>query len=83
MNHYVYMLWSIKKNKVKTYIGYTIDLKNRLKKHNSGKGAKSTRGRIWKIVFKKKYKNKSLALKAEYFLKNNLNFRKNIKKNIK
>jgi len=77
------MLWSIKKNKVKTYIGYTIDLKNRLKKHNSGKGAKSTRGRIWKIVFKKKYKNKSLALKAEYFLKNNLNFRKNIKKNIK
>jgi len=77
------MLWSIKKNKVKTNIGYTIDLKNRLKKHNSGKGAKSTRGRIWKIVFKKKYKNKSLALKAEYFLKNNLNFRKNIKKNIK
>jgi len=77
------MLWSIKKNKVKTYIGYTIDLKNRLKKHNSGKGAKSKRGRIWKIVFKKKYKNKSLALKAEYFLKNNLNFRKNIKKNIK
>ena len=82
MNHYVYMLWSIKKNKVKTYIGYTIDLKKRLDKHNSGKGAKSTRGRLWKIVFKKKYQNKSSALKAEYFLKNNLNFRKHIKKKI-
>ena len=71
MPHYVYMIKSIKHGKIKTYVGYTVDLKKRLYAHNSGKGAKSTRGRYWKIIFKKAYKNKSSALKAEYFLKNN------------
>ena len=80
MYHYVYMIKSIKYGKVKTYVGYTIDLKKRLYAHNSGKGAKSTRGRYWRIIFKKAYKNKSLALKAEYFLKKNYTVRKEIKK---
>ena len=78
MYHYVYMIKSIKYGKVKTYVGYTIDLKKRLYAHNSGKGAKSTRGRYWKFIFKKAYKNKSLALKAEYFLKKNYSIRKKI-----
>ena len=79
MPHYVYMIKSIKHGKIKTYVGYTVDLKKRLYAHNSGKGAKSTRGRYWKIIFKKAYKNKSLALKAEYFLKNNYSIRNKIK----
>ena len=54
MYHYVYMIKSVKYGKVKTYVGYINDLKKRLKAHNSGKGAKSTRGRYWKIIFKKK-----------------------------
>ena len=78
MNHYVYMLWSKKNEKVKTYVGYTINLKKRLAMHNLGKAAKSTRGRYWRIIFKKTYKNKSLALKAEYFYKKNHNIRKKI-----
>ena len=78
MNHYVYMIRSVKKGNVKTYVGYTINLKNRLKMHNSGKGAKSTRGRKWKIIFKKAYKNKNLALKAEYYFKKNYIMRKKI-----
>tara|TARA_B110000438_G_C15418287_1_gene480680 strand:- start:255 stop:491 length:237 start_codon:yes stop_codon:yes gene_type:complete len=73
------MLWSVKNKKIKTYVGYTLNLKNRLKKHNSGKGAKSTKGRYWKVIYKKKYKTKSEALKAEYSLKKNLILRKNIK----
>ena len=80
MYHYVYMIKSIKYGKAKTYVGYTINLKKRLNAHNLGKGAKSTRGRSWKIIFKKAYKNKSLALKAEYFLKKNYTVRKEIKK---
>ena len=82
MYHYVYMIKSIKYGKVKTYVGYTINLKKRLNAHNLGKGAKSTRGRYWKIIFKKKYLNKSSALKAEYFLKNNSLIRKKIKDGI-
>ena len=79
MHHYVYMVKSIKHGKVKTYVGYTINLKKRLNAHNLGKGAKSTRGRYWKIIFKRAYKNKSLALKAEYSLKKNYSVRKKIK----
>ena len=82
MHHYVYMIKSIKHGKVKTYVGYTIDLKKRLHTHNSGKGAKSTRGRYWSVIFKKAYKNKSLALKAEYYLKTNYSIRNKIKNNI-
>ena len=69
MYHYIYMIKSIKNGKIKTYVGYSNNLKKRLAAHNSGKGAKSTRGRMWKIIFKKKFLSKSSALKAEYFLK--------------
>ena len=82
MYHYVYMIKSIKYGKVKTYVGYTIDLKKRLNAHNLGKGAKSTRGRYWKIIFKKRYLNKSSALKMEYFIKNNPLIRKKIKNGV-
>ena len=41
----------------------------RLKKHNLGKGAKSTRGLKWKIIYKRKFNSKSLALSYEYRLK--------------
>ena len=82
MYHYVYMIKSIKYGKVKTYVGYTIDLKKRLNAHNLGKGAKSTRGRFWKIIFKKRYLNKSSALKMEYYIKNNPLIRKKIKNGV-
>ena len=77
------MLWSIKNAKVKTYVGYTINLKKRLDKHNAGIGAKSTRGRVWKIIYNKQYKSRSLALKAEYILKKDVTKRKKISENIK
>ena len=50
-NHYVYILRSCGKSKVVTYVGYTNNLKNRLKKHNTSKGAKFTKGRFWKIIY--------------------------------
>ena len=77
------MIKSIKHRKIKTYVGYTNNLKKRLNKHNLGKGAKSTRGRSWKIIFKKAYPDKSSALKAEYFLKNNYSIRKKIRNGFK
>ncbi len=39
--------------------------------HNSGNGAKSTRGYKWILIFKKLFKSKSEALKFEYELKKN------------
>ena len=71
MPHYVYMLKSISHKKVKTYVGYSINYKRRLIKHNLGKGAKSTRGYKWILIFKKVFKTKSKALKFEYELKKN------------
>ena len=49
MMFYVYMLKGANSKITKTYVGYTNNLKLRLKKHNSGTGAKSTRGYKWKI----------------------------------
>ena len=62
---------SISTNKKKTYVGYTNNLIERLKKHNSNKGAKSTKGKKWKIIYKKKFSTKSKAMSDEYKLKKN------------
>ena len=72
---YVYMLKSITKNTKKTYVGYTNNMPVRLKKHNNNTGAKSTKGYIWEIIFKKKFSSKNLAMSFEYQLKNNRKLR--------
>ena len=69
MTYFVYMLVSISKNKKKTYVGYTNNLEKRLKSHNSNKGAKSTKGYKWELIFKKKFLLKSKAMSYEYKLK--------------
>ena len=69
MYHYVYMLKTLDGYINKTYVGYTTDIIARLRKHNSSKGAKSTRGYKWKIIFKKKFLSKRKAMSYEYFLK--------------
>ena len=52
------------------YTGITNDVKKRLAMHNSGKGAKYTRGRgPVKLLKKFKFKNKSEAAKAEWAVK--------------
>ena len=66
-----------------TYVGYTNDLKKRIKLHNSGKGAKFTRGRKWILIYKEKYKSKKEAIFREYYIKKNRSLRKKIKDNYK
>ena len=78
MNYYVYMLKSMGYKSV-TYVGYTNNMNNRLKLHNTGKGAKFTRGRKWEMIYKKAYKTKSEAIKEEHKLKKNYLLRKKIK----
>ena len=66
-----------------TYVGYTKNLKKRINLHNAGKGAKFTRGRKWKLIYKEKFKSKSKAISREYYIKNNKQLRKKIKDSIK
>ena len=82
MSFYVYMLKSIGANSV-TYVGYTTNLKNRISLHNTGKGAKFTRGRKWKLIFKEKCNSKSEAISREYYIKKNRKIRDKIKNNYK
>ena len=76
MIFYVYMLKSLNNKITKTYVGYTNNLNLRLEKHNAGKGAKSTRGYKWKIIYKKRFYDKRLAMSFEYKLKKNQKKRK-------
>ena len=80
MVFFVYLLQSYGSKRNKTYVGYTNNLKKRIKQHNNGKGAKFTRGRLWILAYKKCYKSKSVALKEEYLLKKNYKKRSEIKK---
>ena len=79
--YYVYLIVSKNKAPIKSYVGYTNNIKKRIYEHNRGRGAKSTRGRSWVLVFKKKFRSKILAMKYEYFLKKNKKLRKKIKNN--
>ena len=52
-SYYVYIILSKIGDKSISYVGYTKNLKNRLKLHNSSKGAKFTKGKKWKYIYKK------------------------------
>jgi len=83
MNHFVYVIGSYQSSKLTTYVGYTNNLKNRLILHNTGRGAKFTRGRDWKIIYSEKYNTKNEALSREYYIKKNRKFRNFIKERYK
>ena len=72
------MLKTISPSFKKTYVGYTNNLILRLKKHNSNKGAKSTMGYKWKLIYSKRFKTKNEAMSYEYKLKKNKTLRKKI-----
>ena len=78
MLYYTYMLKSISPNVKKTYVGYTNNLESRLNKHNNNKGAKSTKGYNWVLIYSKKFKTKNEAMSYEYKLKNNKTLRKKL-----
>ena len=76
MFYYTYMLKSISRVVKKTYDGYTNNLDLRLNKHNSNKGAKSTKGYKWILIYSKKFKTKNEAMSFEYSLKKNKRLRR-------
>ena len=83
MTFFVYLIGTKKKLKLTTYVGYTNNIKKRLDLHNSGKGAKFTRGRKWKLIYSEKLKTKSEAISREYYIKKNRKFRNLLKEKFK
>ena len=75
MVYYVYLIRTLKGYFNKSYVGYTNNLEERLSKHNSNLGAKSTKGYKWQIVYKKRFYSKNKALSFEYKLKKDRSIR--------
>jgi putative endonuclease len=72
---YVYILGSVRGGDKRTYVGWCVDLGQRLNAHNSGKGARSTRGRIWALLYAERYPTRRQAMSREVFLKRDRVFR--------
>jgi len=64
---YVYILYS---NKLKKhYIGYTNNLKDRLRRHNSGFSKYTSKGIPWKLIYYEVFLSSIDARNEENFLK--------------
>ena len=72
---YVYVLGSDDPRGRRTYVGWTTDLERRLREHNSGTGARSTRGRRWQLLYAEIYRTRGQALSREWHLKRDRAFR--------
>lgn len=80
---FVYVLGSHGKGGFKTYVGWTIDIERRLAKHNAGKGARSTRGRTWTLLYAETFKTRSQAMSREWHLKRDRMLRNRIAADMK
>ena len=67
MGHFIYILECADQT---LYTGYTTDLERRVREHNSGSGAKYTRGRRpVELVYSEEYATRSKAQQREYEIK--------------
>ncbi len=75
---FVYVLGSEGKGGYRTYVGWANDLHRRLGEHNSGTGARSTRGRKWVLLYAESYATRGEAMSREWHLKRDRRFRKRL-----
>ena len=78
MECFVYILGSSDKGAHRTYIGWTNDLDRRLAAHNAGTGARSTRGRVWFLLYAERYASRQQAMSREWHLKRDRPFRRRL-----
>jgi putative endonuclease len=79
---YVYILGEIGGARPRTYVGWTTDIDKRLAEHNAGTGARSTRGRQWRLLYAERYKTRSDALSREWYLKRDRALRARLRENL-
>ena len=75
---FVYVLGCSDRHGIRTYVGWTNDMAGRLRRHNAGKGARSTRGRVWCVLYAERFASKQEAMSREYYLKRDRKFRKKL-----
>jgi putative endonuclease len=78
MDCFVYVLGSRDKKRHLTYVGWTNDVGRRLAQHNSGKGARTTRGRTWVLLHSEWFPTRRQAMSREWHLKRDRRLRKNL-----
>ena len=66
--HYVYLLNSLPFPNQR-YVGFTSDLKERIKKHNEGGSRSTAPYRPWKLVAYMGFESERRAREFEYYLK--------------
>lgn len=67
MFYYTYIIQSIQHNDV--YVGYTTDLKERLKRHNNGLNLSTKSHRPWRVIHYEAYLSDEDAKRREKYLK--------------
>lgn len=65
LRFFVYVLGCEAGGRGRTYVGWTVDLDRRVAQHNSGSGAKSTRGRDWVLLYAERHPTRSEAMSRE------------------
>jgi len=83
MPAFVYVLGTLAKNRHLTYVGWTDDVARRLAQHNAGKGARSTRGRVWVLLYSERLASRREAMSREWYLKRDRAFRKQLAQTLK
>lgn len=73
---FVYVIGSAGRGGHRTYVGWTTDLDQRLSRHNEGTGARSTRGRVWFLLYAERFTDRRAAMSREWHLKRDRAFRK-------
>ena len=77
---FVYVLGSARGADRRTYVGWCVDLDQRLNAHNTGRGARSTRGRAWVLLYAECYPSRREAMSREVSLKRDRRFRSELAK---
>lgn len=80
---FVYVIGSNKNGRYKTYVGWTYDITHRIQAHNSGKGAKSTKGRYWQLIYFETLADKQKAMSREWYIKRDKKMRSHLLFNFK
>jgi putative endonuclease len=75
---FVYVLGCSDQHGARTYVGWTNDIAKRMAKHNAGKGARTTRGRAWQLLYVEYFNSRTEAMRREYFLKRARKLRKQL-----
>lgn len=76
--NFVYVLGSFHKGRYISYVGWTNDVARRLSQHNTGTGARTTRGRVWILLHTESFETRNEAMSREWHLKRDRGFRKQL-----